>query len=211
MGLMLRYYLFHGVTGETVCTALKSFYKSFNIARDKPSEATGWNWDSIDVHAADNDWVVVELDRGWEWEKRREAQLFVSKRLWCAGFLVFVYDGDYWGYEFFDHGEVFDHFVQDKEEASQWFKGEDCIGKAELLAEHLPFLDIHDIAPYLIQEPEHGPEREALQCKVRPDDEFSRFDECAVLDFLRAIGVNVELQDDYVTLPSPTTCSLWKP
>lgn len=33
---------------------------------------------------------------------------------------------------------------------------------------------------------------------VRPGDEFGRFDECAVLDFLRALGVGVDLRDGYV-------------
>src|SRR5947208_1151164 len=106
MGLKLRYYLFHGVTSGAVCGALQSFY----AARGRPlQEAKPYTEPSdrtLDVYAVDKDWVVVGLDSGWEWKERREAQLFVSQRLWCPGFLIFVYDGDYWGYEFFDHGKV---------------------------------------------------------------------------------------------------------
>jgi hypothetical protein len=30
--------------------------------------------------------------------------------------LIFVFDGDYWGYEFFNQGQVIDCFVQDTDE-----------------------------------------------------------------------------------------------
>jgi hypothetical protein len=209
MGLMLRYYLFHNVTGKDVCGALKAFY----AGRGRPLEADGPEHDAITVHEAENDWVVVDLDIGWEWKERREAQLFVSHRLWCAGFLVFVYDGDYWGYEFFDRGETLDHFVQYEDIAEQWFPGTDCRGNAEILSRHLPFLDISVIAPYLQQEPNFP---DLSESKVHPQDEFGRLDECAVIDFLRKFGISIGLRPDvdglwtHVALESPVCCTLWK-
>ena len=149
MGLMLRYNLFYKTTGDAVCGALKSFY----ARRGKPLQLAGPEDKRIDVHGQDNNWVVVALDGGWEWNERREAHLFVSQRLWCPGFLVFVYDGDYWGYEFFANGQVLDHYVQqaDDGDAPIGFPGEDCLGNAEVLVQHLPFLKRSEIAPYLVQ------------------------------------------------------------
>jgi hypothetical protein len=205
MGLKLRYNLYHGVTGGAVCGALKSFYAT----RGRPLKSSGPDSQRIDVHEAENNWVVVALDSGWEWKERREAQLFVSRRLWCPGFLIFVYDGDYWGYEFFNRGEVLDHFVQQRDEAERWFPGSDCSGQPHLLVDHLPFLDIEVVAPYLKQRPSYGVPP-GLEGRVRPTDQFERFDECAVMDFLRALDAKVRLVDDYVRVDSPTSCSLWK-
>ena len=44
---------------------------------------------------------------------------------------------------------------------------------------------------------------------ARDSDEFCRFDECAVLDFLRLLGVRVELRSEYVTLLAPELRSFW--
>jgi len=93
MGLKLRYNLFHNTTAEAVYGAFVSFYEQ----RGRPLQSTGSELQSIRFHEQNNDWVVVDLDVGWEWTERREAQLFVSQRLWCPGFLVFVYGWDYWG------------------------------------------------------------------------------------------------------------------
>jgi hypothetical protein len=205
MGLTLRYNLYHAVTGGAVCGALKSFYAH----RGRPVQSFGPENKRISVHDAEGNWVVVELDSGWEWKERREAQLFVSKRLWCPGFLIFTYDGDYWGYEFFDQGEVLDQFVQQQDEADKWFPGAETNGKPDVLVEHLRFLDIAVVAPYLVQRPSYGVPP-GLEGKVRPGDEFQRFDECAVVDFLRALGVSVQLRDDYVLVQTRTYCSLWR-
>ena len=71
-----------------------------------------------------------------------------------------------------------------------------------MIVEHLPFLDFKVIALYLRQKPSDADPPE-LKGKVHPGDEFDRFDECAVLDFLRALGIRIELEDGIVTLQSP--------
>jgi len=143
-----------------------------------------------------------DLGSGWEWKVRREAQLFVSRTLWCPGFLIFVYDGNYWGYEFFDHGEVLDHFVQEATGEPIGFPGEDCRGNAAVLVEHLPFLNVADVASYLVQKTDWVIPA-GMNIPARPGDEFRRFDECAVLDFMRMLGVGVERHDGYVRLKAP--------
>lgn len=193
MGLKLRYNLFHGTTAAAVFDAYVSFYAQ----RGRPLQLTGDEARRLDFYQENNGWVVVSLDRGWEWKERREAHLFVSRRLWCPGFLVFVYDGDYWGYEFCDHGEVFDHFVQDGTGQPIGFPGADCRGRPEVVAKHLPFLRAEDIAPYLVQKDDWVIPA-GMDVPARPGDEFRRFGECAVLDFLRMLSVRVGLQDGYV-------------
>jgi hypothetical protein len=215
MGLQLRFYLFHGVSSGDVRGALQEFYAD----RGRPLEPLDTSIADIDrdltgriieIYAADNNWVVVRLDGGWEWKERLEAQLFVSRRLWCPAFLIFVYDGDYWGYELFDRGKVLDHFVQQKDQADLWFPGRDCSGNIEVVVEHLPFLRAALIGPYLMQKPTYEDPPE-LKGRVRPNDEFDRFDECGVLDFLRVIGIHVNLKDEFVVLASPVDYSLRLP
>jgi hypothetical protein len=205
MGLKLRYQLFHNTTAAAVHGAYVSFYEE----RGRPLQFAGEDRQRIDFHDENNGWVVVALDGGWEWKERREVQLFISRRLWCAGFLAFVYDGDYWGYEFFDHGTAFDHFVQDGTGQPIGFPGENCRGRPEVLVKHLPFLRVEDIAPYLVQMHDWVIP-EGMNVPARPGDEFSRFEECALLDFLRMLGVHVVLQDRYVRVQSPVHRSVFK-
>jgi hypothetical protein len=135
--------------------------------------------------------------------------LVVSRRLACPGFLVFVYDGDYWGYEFFNSGVAVDHFVQEATGDPIGFPEEDCRGQAEVVASFLPFLRMEDIGPYLVQK--HDFVRPAdMNVPARPGDQFRRFDECAVLDFLRMLGIGVGLQDGYVRVQSPVFRSAFK-
>jgi hypothetical protein len=205
MGLMLRCNLFHGTTAAAVYGAYVSFYEQ----RHRPLRVMGEDWQRIDFHCESNGWVVVSLDEGWEWKERREAQLFASRRLWCPGFLVFVYDGDYWGFEFFDRGEILDRFVQESSEAHRWFPGEGCQGNRQILVQHLPFLRMEDIGPYLVQKHDWVIPA-SVDSPARPGDGFHRFDECAVVDFLRMLGVDVELRDGYVCVKSSLYRSVFK-
>jgi hypothetical protein len=205
MGLKLRYNLFYNTTAPAVYGAYASFYEQ----RGRPLEIQGDDQRRIDFHIENNGWVLVALDGGWEWKERREAQLFVSRRLMCPGFLVFVYDGEYWGYEFFDLGEALDHFLQESTGQPIGFPGEDCRGRSEVIAEHLPYLRVFDIAPYLVQQHDWIIP-DGMDVPARLGDKFRRFDECSVLDFLRMLGVAVELCDGYVKVQSPVYRSVFK-
>jgi hypothetical protein len=84
-----------------VYAALESFWTErdrqiLTTALRPPPEAV---WDEYLLYQRQYGWTLLEWDGGWEWELRREAQLRVSRVLGCSGLLVFVYDGDYWGYE----------------------------------------------------------------------------------------------------------------
>jgi hypothetical protein len=198
MGLKLRYNLFWNTTASAVFEC----YASVFAERRRPFGVSGNDAERFDFYTEDNGWTVVSLDSGWEWEDRRETQFCVSRRLWCPGFLIFVYDGNYWGYEFFDRGQSIDHFVQEATGQPVGFPGEDCRGKPELIAAHLPMLRAEEIAPYLVQKHDWVIP-EGANILARSGDEFRRFDECAVLDFLRMLGVRIQLEDDYVKLQSP--------
>ena len=205
MGLKLRYNLFRDVTAPTVYGMLLNFY----VAQGRPLQQTGTDDERIDIHKAHNGWVAVTLDSGWEWQERRAAQLYLSQRLVCAGFLIFVYDGEYWGYEFFDRGVVLDQFTQQGSDTPVGFPTLPTHGNAAIIAQHLPFLPEAEIVPYLVQQHDWQIP-DGTNTKVRPGDEYNRFDECAVLDFLRMLGVSVSVQNDNVRLASPIYRSLWK-
>lgn len=205
MGLKLRYTLFHGVTAAAVYGAFVAFYEQ----RGRPLQESGNDAERLDFYRESGDWVVVSLDGGWEMKERREANLFVSRRLWCPGFFVFVYDGDYWGYEFFHHGDALDQFVQEEVEGPNWFPDRDSRGNAAVVVERLPFLCADNIAPYLVQKRDWVIP-DGMDIPARDGDQFSRFDECAVLDFLRMLGVLVDLRGSYVEVQSPVMRSAFK-
>jgi|GEM_PF-6378506 len=157
---------------------------------------------------------------------------YVSEKLGCCGFLTFVYDGDYWGYEFFNKGQVLDHFVQDMDQGSSWFPNDLCLGNAQTVVEHLPHLDPEVYQRYLVRYPtdsEVEAKREKVNTGMRaedeifayfqlrgerdvmaqPNDEFSPFDSCFVLDFMRYLGVKVELQNNHITFLSSKRKTFW--
>jgi hypothetical protein len=192
VALFLRYGLFRSVTEQDVFAALGSFYRQRHATAD------------VEVHCQHNEWTVAVFDAGWRlWPEHRDALRFVSRALSCPAFLVFVYDGDYWGYEFVDHGDSIDYFVQRREPDWDAFPGENYRGNAQRIAERLPFLEIGDIAPYLVQADDLGSDVDPLNVPARAGDEFARFDECAVVDFLRMLGVQVKLRSGRITPPAP--------
>jgi hypothetical protein len=99
VGLALRYNLFHHADPKAVYGLLHTFWQKRShrvIESNTP--------DTYVLYHEHNGWTLLDWDRGWEWKLRREAQLYVSRKLSCAGLLVFVFDGRYWGYELFDQG-----------------------------------------------------------------------------------------------------------
>jgi hypothetical protein len=226
MGLKLRLNLFHDVSAKDVYGAFARFYGG----RGQRLLDKGDEFHEFALYERDGPWTLVNLDGGWEWVVRRQAQLLVSQALACRGFLVFVYDGDYWGYEFFKNGKVLDRFVQDEDPCTgvDWFAGESCAGNPNLIAQEFPNLSVADIFAYLVRDPVWAKYEETgdkvaddnahrarwadhnrLNVPVRPSDEFRRFDECGVLDFLRFLGIRVELVDHRVTFHAPKFASFW--
>lgn len=148
--------------------------------------------DAFDLHERRAGWTVLSWTRGWEWTLRRRAQLYVSEVLGCAGLLVFVYDGDDWGYELFDRGKALDWFVQWPQEGDTWFPGRDLSGRPEAVVAAFPdlALDRSDVAAYLVQRPD-DPADDEWDVPARPGDRFRRGDERAALDFLGLLGIDV--------------------
>jgi len=218
LGLSLAYNLFWQVTPSQVFDALALFYEQRGADLGQPSKYASdfinrrFDDDSsLELFDPNGGWTVMVLDRGWasQWEVRREAQLFVSRILACSGFLIRVYDGDYWAYELFANGELKDHFVQEVETSEGRPPGTDA-GSAAAVASIFPWLKVEDVSPYLVQQNWDDPdERKRLNIPARAGDEFRRFDQCSVLDFLRLLKLQVSLVDRYVTLASPRWKQFW--
>ncbi len=233
MGLKLRYNLFYDLKPGLIYQALVHYWKEEGERLMKREYERTGDWRSITsmgskLYQPDGPWTLFEWSSGWEWVVRRQAQLYVSRVFERPGLLVFVDDGDYWGYELFNSGRYIDHFVQNRDAGADWFPGQDCRGNAELFAAQFPHLhlDVTKLASYLIQDPwlteeefnqaqaqgeeafrekmyEADLESERLNVPANEGDEFTRFSECAVLDFLRFLGLHIELRAHYVTPLAP--------
>ena len=143
MGLALRYNLFHGVDARSVYGALSAYWASrrHRLAERMPRTPPLRAADEYVLHEQRDGWTLLSWDGGWEWTRRREAQLHVSRALGCLGLLVFVYDGRYWGYELFDRGDMVDRFVQEPEHGrgpEEPNADEECPGRPELVAAARP-------------------------------------------------------------------------
>lgn len=235
MGLFLKLDLFYGADPDVVFESYKVAYAQ----KGRPLLDHGTDgWDHT-IHEVSGGWVPLTEGIGWEWEVRRDVQRAVSGWLGCSSLCCFVYDGDYWGYELIDAGEPIDQFVQDAEpsDGSKWFPGRNTEGDATTFALLFDWLEPKDVEPYLVRNPalpaglnvgspdfneryeQYRRIRDALNVKPRPDDQFRRFDECAVIDFLRLLHVDIFLGPDpkghwpfgVVQLRSPVRHRFWVP
>jgi hypothetical protein len=200
VGFFMRINAFRGVSHADVYAALDEFWTRHGrrIALESDQKA-----DTFELYEQLDDWTVLDWTRGWEWKLRRQAQLYVSEKLGCAGILVFVHDGDYWGYELFDRGTAVDWFVQYQDQDG-WFSPEDVSGKPEAVVAAFPdlALDQADVAPYLVQRPEFPDDEEHddaqwaadefWDVRARPDDKTTRGDSFAVMDFLDLLDIPLE-------------------
>ncbi|MEU7875655.1 hypothetical protein [Dactylosporangium sp. NPDC049140] len=196
MGLFVQINAFRGVGHADVETALTEF-RSRHAADERV--------DVFDLYEQRDGWTVM---RGWEWTRQRQAQLHVSAALGCAGILVFVYDGDDWGYELFDRGTAVDWFIQWPQEGNTWFPGKDLSGRPEAVVAAFPglALDRSDVAPYLAQRPDDPAGEDAWDVPARAGDRFCRGDDYAALDFLALLGVTIAVTGQGLDWPAP----LWR-
>lgn len=206
MGFKLAVNLYANHRAQEVAETLRSFYRvhgqrSLEIfqqlygrheirevldIRDYPP-----HWSLVDIFMEPEHWI-------------RERHLFVSGMLHCPGLFIFEYDGDYWGYELFDNGVVLDRFTSNAN-YSGYFAGQDCRGAPGILAEKLPFVNIENIKPYLVRLPdwetvsedEYDKFQRETDVPPRLGDQFRRWDECAVLNFLRALGITGNLSGGF--------------
>jgi hypothetical protein len=197
MGLKLSFNLFAAQPASAVADALRLYYRRHWQRSVEIYQSMYGNdvYETLEIYDCPPHWTVVDIDLEPEdWIRQRH--LFVSQALSCPGFYLFEYDGDYWGYEFFDSGVVIDRFKSDASRNFH-FEGMTCAGDARKLAARLPFLNLQNIEPYLVLLPdiESTPEAEyddfQTQTDVppRPGDRYRRWDEGAMLNFLRALGV----------------------
>jgi hypothetical protein len=202
MGLKLEYSLFHGVDPDSVWGQLQRLLGN----RIQPVAPRDEPYQTI-VHERDGDWAMITPGYGWESGQTREVHRQVTGSLSCTSLFVAVWDGEYWCYELWREGRLLGRFRQDPSPEIDYFPDDPAEGNPEILAAQLPWLSAADVAPYLVKLPDHrnfetGNERldreaylgevKRLNVRARPGDEFKRFSECAVVDFLRLLGVGVD-------------------
>jgi len=221
MGLGLRFSAFHRTSPDRLWSTIEEFFHNKNrqICAELPDRRTFPRWD---FYEPANEWTILDVgytasvqDRT-EW---RELMSFITRELAGVGFIFFVYDGDYWGYELENNGLIVDQFVQFPDEgAVYWPTDTDLSGNPSVLTRFFPWLSKQFLAPYLIQKPSPNMANirqevidlgEAWDIKPHPTDEFTRGNECAILDFLKALRIPVRSEDNYVRFTPKLHRSIW--
>lgn len=196
MGFTFSVNLFAERSAYEVTHALKMFYHqegklSIEIYQNLFCISNLNILESLEIFAFPN-WIVVDIQSKPEWWIRKR-QLEISKNLCCSGLFLFQYDGDYWGYELFKNGKVVDRFTSDACH-DEYFSGLECKGNAKCLAECFPFIPKNVFAPYLVQLPDiETMSRDKFEQQTdvipREGDEYKRWSEVSVLNFLSALGI----------------------
>ncbi|MCG8408268.1 MAG: hypothetical protein MI923_23965 [Phycisphaerales bacterium] len=217
MGLGLRFSVFQEVTPEQVLSCFDAFFQTKN-RQFSCADPDHHLWSRWDFYEPENGWTVLDVGYSSSVKDRREWREFqcdVCEKLDCLALLLFVYDGDYWGYDLMVGVRIADQFVQNPEQgAGYWEDGTNLSGDVDLLVQHLPWIARDRVAPYLVPRPPLGCASRAefqesmktWDVKCHPNDEHTRRDQCAILDFLR---VPAKLENGYVHFTADLHKSLW--
>jgi len=115
----------------------------------------------------------------------------ISKEAGKAVLLLYIYDGDYWGYFLYDKGTEIDRFVpmpdyfdEVPEEEMQQMKG-----NAEVIAEYF-HVNKASFEKYLVFWTEDM--MEDYSAKAYEDDEFGQCEDWQMTDFMRKLGYPYE-------------------
>lgn len=111
----------------------------------------------------------------------------MSLKLGVTAFAFHIHDGDFWMYQLYQNGKLIDQFnpipdywgAVSPEEKAQW------AGKATIISENWPGVEVDQIEKYLISHDSPGFDSEK---EVYPDDEFEPWDAWQVCDFLKKLG-----------------------
>lgn len=108
----------------------------------------------------------------------------LSEKLGRSVMLLYIYDGDQWGYYFYDSGRKLDIFNP----VPDYFTGDEsqtelCKGNAQVVARHFG-VPQQSIEPYLVRWTE---ELSMSGAKARADDQYTYGDCWQMADFMRAL------------------------
>lgn len=115
----------------------------------------------------------------------------LSRELGKAVMLLYIYDGDYWGYYLYDKGSEIDRFVPmpDYFEEVPEEEKERMKGNADLIAEYF-HVDRASIEKYLVFWSEEM--MDDYSAKAYEDDEFGQCEDWQMADFMRKLGYPYE-------------------
>lgn len=116
----------------------------------------------------------------------------ISKETQKPILLLYIYDGDFWGYSLYDNGVEIDRFnpMPDYFEEASEAQMEKEKGNAEIIAKYF-HVEKADIEKYLIFWTDELLESEDGQ-KAYEDDEFSIGEDWQMADFMRKLGYPYE-------------------
>lgn len=111
----------------------------------------------------------------------------VSKELGNAVLLLYIYDGDYWGYFLYDNGAEIDRFVPmpDYFEEVSEADMQQMKGNADVIAKYF-HVDKDSFEKYLVFWT--GDMMDDYSAKAYEDDEFGQCEDWQMTDFMRKLG-----------------------
>lgn len=203
----------HTCKHEALSDGLRKFYstheKKFrNIFRKYYSFDADFR-DTMEIYSSEK-WCLVNGLLSYE-EWIRERNIFITKYLSCSGIYIYEYDGNFWGYEVYIDGIVVDRFLSDKS-FDDFFYSEEADGSVDIVTRAFPFIDGNIVEKYLIQYPDRKTFNaisddyfhDLTNIPPRTIDLFNRWDGCASINFMRAIGLNCGIENGTFSILEPS-------
>ena len=164
--------------------------------------------DTMEIYSSEK-WCLVNGLLSYE-EWVRERNIFITKYLSCSGIYIYEYDGNFWGYEVYIDGIVVDRFLSDKS-FDDFFYSEEADGSVDIVTRAFPFIDGNIVEKYLIQYPDRKTFNaisddyfhDLINIPPRTIDLFNRWDGCASINFMRAIGLNCGIENGTFSILEP--------
>lgn len=154
--------------------------QGFGVLLEKPAECDDWMalapqrgaWTCVQYQQAGLDWCGMTRD--------------LSTRLKSPAFFFQIYDGEVWGYWFFEGGREIGKFVsmpEVYEEATD--RPEDWKGNIKAVAARLGIEDADPLTGYLV----HLDPEDPISDKVHPGDDCELSDPWVISDFMRKLEI----------------------
>ncbi len=160
--------------------------QGFDMVPAKPAEFEDW----IAFSTQRGAWTCVQYQQSaLDWP---EVTRSLSASLASPAFYFEIYDGETWGYRFFEEGRELAKYVsmpavheEASDEPDQW------TGNIQRVADRLGLTDSRALEQYLVHLDPENP----LSEKADPEDEFELSDPWVISDFIRRLDIQWDDQE----------------
>jgi hypothetical protein len=189
MGTFLSLTAVHSADSKTVLGEALAWARSqgWRVLQSEPSNYEDW----ILEHPPHEKWSFLEFKwSSLDWDALTQ---ILSRQLETAAFFFMIYDGDLWGYHFFDIGQPRGKFIScpsrfpDLEDKSENEVKMEWNGGIPEIVRRLNFMP--EKARELERYARHLSDMNGSYGKANPNDEHTLEDPWVVADFMRCLGI----------------------